>query len=152
LKKRFPGFVIGYSDHTIPDPSITIPIIAVALGARIIEKHFTLDRSLPEDDHIHSADPALLRCMVSGIQTAEQAVSSFSEVTQSEIPARNYARRSLVAAEDIPAGALLTTKNIIPKRPGRGISPKHIDRITGKRIRNLVKKDQLLSWDDIEGV
>ena len=150
LRNQFANVVVGYSDHTIPDENVTIPVLAVALGAQIVEKHFTLDRNLLEDDHYHSVDSSLLRKMIKGIQTAEDAISNFSEITQSEIDARNWARRSIVAMDIIPRGSIITEYMITSKRPGGGISPKYTKKIVGRVARKEIERDQQIKWDNLE--
>lgn len=150
LKKRFPGIVIGYSDHTVPDDNATVPVLAVALGAQIVEKHFTLDRRLAEDDHYHSVDPRLLAQMIRQIKSAEAAVSLCREITDCEWPARENARRSLVAAENLTPGARLTPDLVAAKRPGGGISPARFEDVIGKKTRTALQDDQQISWKDLE--
>jgi len=150
LQTFFPDIIIGYSDHTIPDDQITIPVLAVALGAKIIEKHFTLDRTIPEDDHWHSVDPILLKKMIKNIKIAENATRSYIEITESEKPARLYARRSLVAKETILKGTVLRRDMVISKRPGGGISPSKLDTILGKKILTDIPKDSQIIFDYLE--
>lgn len=115
------GLTTGYSDHTA---GITIPIVATALGAKLIEKHFTLDKSLPGPDHKASLDPSELKAMVQGIRDAELSLGSPIKTPQvSEIENKKIARKSLVAASDIKAGELFTEDNLTSKRPGTGLSP-----------------------------
>lgn len=123
-----PG-AVGYSDHT---NGIEVPVAAVALGARIIEKHFTLDRSLPGPDHKASLDPAGLAAMVTAVRNIEVALgSSTKTVTDSERPNIEVARKSIVAARDIRRGELLTADNLTVKRPGNGLSPMLWDSVVG---------------------
>ena len=150
LAERFPGVVIGYSDHTIPEHGATVPVLAVALGARIVEKHFTLDRTLAEDDHYHSVDPQLLAKMIRQIRIAEAAVSLNAEIAEAEWPARENARRSLVAAQSLASGTVLTADLVVPKRPGGGISPARIEDVLGRRTKTGVKMDQQIRWEDLE--
>ncbi len=150
LKKRFPNLLIGYSDHTVPDRQVTIPTAAVALGAEIVEKHFTLDRTIPKDDHYHSIDPVLLNTMVEQISTVEKATSNYVEITESELPARKNARRSLVASRQILNGERLTPKMMVPKRPGGGISPSQLNRLIGKKVLHTIEIDEQLTWDSVE--
>ena len=152
LKKRFPDLVVGYSDHTVPDSELTIPSIAAALGAEIIEKHFTTDRTIPGDDHYHSCDPDLLKKMIQRIALAEIVTNPYIEITESELPARQYARRSVVAGFDIPAGTILTKNMLIPKRPGGGISPSEIAQLLGRRTKTYIQKDQQLTWEMLEDI
>lgn len=150
LKELFPDLLVGYSDHTIPDDNVTIPAIAVALGARIIEKHFTLNRMLPEDDHYHAVDPFLLRRMIDTIKLAEESTSRLEEITDSEQQARKYARRSLVCNENITKGIIIEKKMIVPKRPAGGISPSQMSTIVGRKTRTAIKKDQQITLDLLE--
>jgi len=152
LKSLFPDLLIGYSDHTIPDNQSTIPVLAVALGAKIIEKHFTLNREIPEDDHLHSVDPILLECMIKKIKIAEDATEDYVEMTKSEKPARKNARRSLVAKKIIIEGTVLEKNMIIAKRPGGGISPSKIDTIMGKKAITKIPEDSQILLDDLESI
>jgi len=150
LQARFPGTVIGYSDHTIPDREVTIPVAAAVLGAQVIEKHFTLDRALPEDDHYHAVDADLLAGMIQRIAQVEQATQPFVELTASELPARRNARRSLVAARTIAAGSVVTRDMIMPKRPGGGISPARVGEILGRTVRQTIPGDTQIRMDALE--
>lgn len=124
-----PG-MIGYSDHTA---GIEVPIAAVAMGAQIIEKHFTLDKSLPGPDHRASLDAQELAEMVRAIRNIEEALGSGEKcVTDSERPNMDIARKSIVAARAIQKGELLTAENLTVKRPGWGTSPMLWDDILGK--------------------
>ena len=133
---------IGYSDHTM---GITVPTAAVALGAKMIEKHFTLDKSLPGPDHKASADPAELRTMVMAIREVEQALGSGDKCpSQSELPNRAVARKSIVAAKAISCGEVLTEENITTKRPGNGLSPMLWDSVIGTRaIRDFLPDEPI---------
>ncbi len=120
---------VGYSDHTV---GIEIPVAAVAMGARVIEKHFTLDKSLPGPDHRASLDPAELKAMVAAVRKVETALGSpDKKVSPSEAPNIEVARKSIVAARDIRKGEILTPENITVKRPGNGISPMLWDKVVG---------------------
>lgn len=115
------GLVVGYSDHT---PGITIAMAAVARGARIIEKHFTLDRNLPGPDHQASLQPDELRAMIDGIRQVERALGhGRKEPAPSELKNRPIARKALVAARPIRAGEVFTVENLTAKRPAEGVSP-----------------------------
>ena len=115
------GLPVGYSDHT---EGITVPVAAAALGARVIEKHYTLDRTLPGPDHRASLEPAELKAMVTAIRATEQALGcSIKGLQPGEVDTRRVARKSLVAACAIPAGAIFTPENLTAKRPGGGRSP-----------------------------
>ena len=122
LQQSF-GLPVGYSDHT---PGISIPVAAVALGAVIIEKHFTLDRNLPGPDHKASLEPDELKQMVQSIREVELALgSSIKQPTASELRNRPVARKSLVADRDVRKGEAFMQDNLAVKRPGDGISPVH---------------------------
>jgi len=133
---------VGYSDHT---RGITVPIAAVARGARVIEKHFTLDRNLPGPDHRASLEPQELADMVRAVRTVEQALGSGEKkVAPSEAPNIIVARKSIVAARHIKAGEPLTDENITVKRPGGGISPMRWDEVIGTRAIRDFDYDTLI--------
>ncbi|MDE6542083.1 MAG: N-acetylneuraminate synthase family protein, partial [Muribaculaceae bacterium] len=120
---------VGYSDHT---QGIAIPVAAVAMGACIIEKHFTLNRNLPGPDHKASLEPDELKAMVDDIRRVEQAIGSGQKVVaEAERPNIEIARKSIVAARPIRKGEILTEENITVKRPGSGISPMLWDSVVG---------------------
>lgn len=141
LRQRF-GTAVGYSDHT---RGIEVPIAATALGATVIEKHFTLSRQLPGPDHKASLEPDELAAMVSAIRHIEQAIGSPDKrPTASETPNIVVARKSIVAARDIRQGELLTGDNITVKRPGGGISPMLWDTVIGTRAKRDFPYDHLI--------
>lgn len=120
MRSQF-GVSVGYSDHTL---GIEVPVAAVAMGAEIIEKHFTLDRSLHGPDHKASLEPDELKAMVTAIRNIEQAIGTgHKSVSASEDKNKAVARKSIVAARDIKKGELFTEENLTVKRPGNGISP-----------------------------
>jgi N-acetylneuraminate synthase len=128
------GLPVGYSDHTL---GISVALAAVALGAVVLEKHFTLDRSLPGPDHAASLEPGELRSMVEGIREVEQSLGHGRKVPQPcEMETRDVARRSVVAAREIRAGERFSSDNLTVKRPAGGISPIHywalLDRTAGQ--------------------
>lgn len=141
LKQCF-GVRVGYSDHT---KGIEIPIAAVALGAEIIEKHFTLDRTLPGPDHVASLEPQELKAMVDSIRNIESALGTgVKKVSSSERKNMVIARKSIIAARDIKIGEELTENNLAVKRPGSGISPMRWDDVIGtKAIRDFIE-DELI--------
>ena len=136
------GLEVGYSDHT---PGIEVPIAAVAMGATIIEKHFTLDRNMEGPDHKASLEPDELAAMVRAIRNVEQVMGSgVKEPSKSEKKNIAIARKSIVAAKDIRKGEMLTEENLTTKRPGSGVSPmKWFDVIGTKAIRDF-KEDELI--------
>ena len=137
------GVPIGYSDHTL---GIEVPIAAVALGAMVIEKHFTLDKTLPGPDHKASLEPDELKAMVKAIRNIEKAVggSGIKEVSASEAKNKPIARKSIVASKFIRKGDLLTEENITVKRPGIGISPMQWDEVIGKTAKKDFEEDDLI--------
>lgn len=137
------GIAIGYSDHTL---GIEVPIAAVALGATVIEKHFTLDKTLPGPDHKASLEPEELKAMVMAIRNIEKAVggSGLKEVSTSEAKNKPIARKSIVASKSIKKGDFFTEENITVKRPGMGISPMQWDEIVGKMAKKDFEEDDLI--------
>ncbi|MDE6311299.1 MAG: N-acetylneuraminate synthase [Muribaculaceae bacterium] len=132
----------GFSDHT---QGITADIAAAALGARVIEKHFTLDRTLPGPDHKASLEPDELGEMVRAIRDVEKALGNgVKEVADAERPNIEIARKSIVAARDIAAGEIFSEENITCKRPGNGISPMEWDRVVGARAKRNFAADTLI--------
>lgn len=138
---------VGYSDHTL---GIEVPIAAVALGAVLIEKHFTLDRNLPGPDHRASLEPQELNAMVMAIRNIEKAVggSGVKEPSPSELKNREIARKSIVASKTIAKGEVFTKKNITIKRPGTGISPMRWNEILGKLADKDYIAEQLIEHND----
>ena len=137
------GVMVGYSDHT---NGIEVSIAAVALGACVIEKHFTLDRNLPGPDHKASIEPGELIALVQAIRNIEKAMegSGIKEPTESEKKNIAVVRKSIVAARQIQKGESLTKENLTVKRPGNGISPMHWDEIIGQIAFREFKKDELI--------
>jgi len=151
LQRDFPEIPVGFSDHTVPDDCVIVPSAAVALGAVCVEKHFTLDRSLPGDDHYLSVDPAQLATMVRNFRAIEAALGNPSfGVQSSEAMARKLARRSIVSAVFIPMGATITPDMLIMKRPGTGIAPSEMTHLVGRRATVDIQPDTLLSWDMVD--
>lgn len=139
IREKF-GVEVGYSDHT---KGIEVPIAAVALGATVIEKHFTLDRNMEGPDHKASLEPDELKAMVSAIRNIEQAVGDgIKKVTDSERGNISVARKSIVAARDIKKGETFTEENLTVKRPGTGISPMRWEEVIGQTAkRNFVEEE-----------
>lgn len=138
----FPGIRVGYSDHTL---GIEVPIAAVAMGATVIEKHFTLDKSMEGPDHKASLEPNELKLMVQAIRNIEKALGSgIKRPSPSEMKNRPIARKSIVAARSIGKGDIFTSENITTKRPGTGISPMRWDEVIGKKaIRNFYEDEEI---------
>ena len=137
---------VGYSDHTL---GTEVPIAAVALGAKIIEKHFTLDRNLPGPDQLASLEPNELKFMVDSIRNIEIAISGSGEKLPSESETKNIeiARKSIVAKTNILKGEVFSEKNITTKRPGNGLSPMQWDNVIGKIANNNFSEDDLIEMN-----
>lgn len=136
------GVKVGYSDHT---NGIEVAIAAVALGATVIEKHFTLDRNMDGPDHKASIEPAELIEMVQSIRNVEKALGSpEKKASPSELKNKNIARKSIVASTDIIAGEIFTEQNLTVKRPGNGISPMKWDEIIGRKAKRNFSADEMI--------
>lgn len=147
LKKEF-GYPVGYSDHT---EGIEVDIAAVAMGATVIEKHFTLDKTMLGPDHKASLEPSEFKNMVEAIRRVERAMGRFEKKpTDAELENRKVARKSIVAARNIKRGEAFTEDNITTKRPGTGISPMRWNEILGKRaLRDYYFEESI---DDVYSV
>jgi N,N'-diacetyllegionaminate synthase len=146
LRSAF-GVPAGLSDHTM---GIAVPIAAAALGAAMIEKHITLDRSMSGPDHSFATEPDELAAMVRGIRDAEGALGNGrKDGPVPEEREENYtlSRRSLIATRDLPAGTVLEPDMVTVKRPGFGIAPKHLELVLGRTLRADVEADDVLTWD-----
>ena len=133
---------VGYSDHTL---GIEIPIASVAMGASVIEKHFTLDRGMEGPDHKASLDPCELKAMVNAIRNIENALGDgVKRPSSSEMENKSVARKSIVAARDILEGEILTKEDLVAKRPGTGISPMKWDEIIGTIAQRDFSKDEAI--------
>lgn len=139
---------VGYSDHTVGTEAA---IAAVALGACVVEKHFTMDRNLPGPDHRASLEPDELGRLVAGIRTVERALGNgVKTVAAGEEMNRTLIRRSLTAAVSIPKGTVIQADMLRSLRPGTGISPSLIERVVGRRAAHALAEGQLLDWEDLE--
>ena len=139
---------VGYSDHTL---GIEVPIAAVAMGAKIIEKHFTLDNKLPGPDHKASLEPDELKEMVKAIRNIEKALGDgIKKPNKSEIEIMKVARRSLIATRDIKAGEAIKESDIAIKRPGTGILPKFKGIIIGMKLINAIRQDEPFRWENFK--
>ena len=143
------GTAIGYSDHTL---GIEVPIAAVALGATLIEKHFTLDCTLPGPDHRASLEPAALKAMVIGIRNIELALSGdgFKKPSASETKNMAIARKSIHLAQDCATGHVISASDLTMMRPGDGISPMRMDDFIGKTLKHSCKANHKLSSEDFQ--
>jgi N,N'-diacetyllegionaminate synthase len=136
------GVAVGYSDHT---PGIEVAVAAVALGAAVLEKHFTLDRNLPGPDHRASLEPHELAAMISGIRNIEKALGAgIKKPSPSELKNMPVARKSIVAAAPIKKGDTFTEMNITVKRSGTGITPMRWDEIIGRKAAKPYRRDELI--------
>lgn len=145
MKTAF-GLPVGYSDHT---QGIEIPIAAAAIGANVIEKHFTLNKNMEGPDHKASLEPHELYEMVKAIRNVEMAKGDgIKRPSYKEEGIKVLIRRSIVAVRDIKKGEIIDRESLAVKRPGDGIMPEYIDRIVNRPARNDIKKDTLLKWED----
>lgn len=139
------GVNIGYSDHTL---GIEVPIAAVAMGAKVIEKHFTLDRNLPGPDHRASLEPEELKSMVTGIRNIEKAISGNGKKvpSQSELKNKEVARKSIHTSRKLKAGDFIKEEDIISLRPGNGITPMDWEKVIGKQLTRDLESNDMLDW------
>lgn len=145
LKQEFPDLTIGYSDHSIGSE---VPIAAAAMGAEVIEKHFTLDTDMQGPDHKASATPEVLEALVRGVRIIEKSLGSFDKIPEPvEEKNKIVARKSIVAQKPIKKGTIFTEENITVKRPGNGISPMSWYEILGKEAQEDFEEDQVIVDD-----
>lgn len=148
LKERYPDLIIGYSDHTKPDVHSDIIKTAYYLGAQVVEKHFTLDKNLPGNDHYHAMDPKDAEQILKGIAFMEEIRGGYElECLESEQKARKNARRSLISAEKIKRGTRIEKSMLTWKRPGTGISPEDMEKLVGKKAKEDILEDTILQWN-----
>jgi len=141
------GLPVGYSDHT---PGIEISLAAVALGATVIEKHFTIDKSLPGPDQAASLEPSEFQALVRQIRTVSAALGNgVKQPFQVEVEVAKVARKSLVAARPLQAGTTLNERDLTAKRPGTGIPAMELDRVVGQVLARDLDKNALLAWSDL---
>lgn len=147
LAAVFPGRVLGYSDHTVPPASFAVISAAYVLGARVIETHFTLDRTRPGNDHYHSLDPGDLARLVRELEQCRALLGApVKQVLDVELPAREGARRSAVSRVDIAKGTPLTADLLDVKRPGGGVPPSFLGQVVGWRTAVDIPADTTLEW------
>ncbi len=149
LRAKFSANVIGYSDHTQPQDSILACPLSVVYGARIIEKHFTLNKLLDGDDHYHAVDANGLKQLVRDCHDAMIMTKPAEEVLDSELPARMYARRSIVAAKTLLVGTIITEADVDFKRPGTGLPPAKLTQILGQKLIKPLNSDDLIKLEDL---
>jgi len=148
MMREFPDLGVGYSDHTIGS---TACICAAAMGARVLEKHFTWDKNAPGPDHILSADPQEMRAIVDAVRSFEVMRGDGAKVpAASETTTRINNRKSVVMALSAAAGEPLTADHLAVKRPGSGIEPKHLQDVIGRRLRQPLQADDVLTWDALQ--
>ena len=152
LVKVFPNLTIGYSDHTLPKQMGTC-LTSVLLGARIIEKHYTFDKTLPGNDHYHAMDADDLASFKEQLQAMRSLVGSDEIVSlDAETVARQNARRSLVLVRDVKEGEVITNDMLTQKRPASGICPSLIDEVLGKKVRMMLREDTILRWHHVDDI
>jgi sialic acid synthase SpsE len=150
LKEKFPDKLIGYSDHTLPK-DMKVSEIATVLGAVIIEKHFTHDKSLKGNDHYHAMDKNDLTLLNQKLDKTFEILGNFNvHSTKSQELSRKNARRSLVAKKSIPKGKTIEKDDLTFKRPAFGISPRYISEVIGKKAKITIGEDDILQWSFIE--
>ncbi|WDE98197.1 N-acetylneuraminate synthase family protein [Lentisphaera profundi] len=151
LKQTFPNVVPGYSDHTLPGDMSNL-VYSALLGAQIIEKHFTHDKTLPGNDHYHAMDKEDLKHFWTKWNEVEELLGH-SEITALDVEnsARQNARRSLVTSRYIKAGTMITEADLTWKRPASGISPKYISDVIGSRVLKDIPEDSVMKWSMLEG-
>lgn len=141
------GFPVGYSDHTL---GIEVSLAAVALGATVVEKHFTLDRNLPGPDHPASLDPTQLAALVAGIRAVSASLGDgIKAPRESELPVRALVRRSAFAARDLSVGTKLAEADLRYLRPGTGIGAEHAPELQGRTLARAVPAGRMLAWEDL---
>lgn len=151
LKIRYPDRLIGYSDHTVPESGMTSMLTAWLLGAVVLEKHFTHDKSLPGNDHYHAMDVVDLTNFLRRVDGVTELIGEITDKSpiQSEEIARLNARRSIVVTTKVPSGHKLDRSDLTYKRPGTGVSPLHWDDVVGRRTSRALDEDHVLQWDDL---
>ncbi|MFH1386138.1 MAG: N-acetylneuraminate synthase family protein [bacterium] len=142
------GVISGLSDHTL---GIHISVAAVAMGAKVIEKHFTLDKKMEGPDHPFAVEPKELKALVSQIREVEAAIGSGKKLGPRACEMENYqiGRRSIHAKTEIPKGTIIKDEMLIVKRPSFGIQPKYFDKVVGKKTKRSIKADEWITWKSI---
>ena len=150
LKRTFPNVKVGFSDHVAPDDTMMTLAVAYMLGSEVIEKHFTLDKTLPGNDHYHSGDPNDFKKAITNFKWIDTVLgSSEKTVLDCELTPRREARRSLVLTRDMKAGEEIKETDLMPKRPGTGISPDYVEIVVGRKVTEDLSEDTILTWDMI---
>ena len=150
LRRQFPETILGYSDHTLPEPDMLTVMTAIAKGAVIIEKHFTHDKTLPGNDHYHAMDLADLKNLMSLIKRQQLVLADIDEQGRAkENLARVHARRSIVVDSRLAKGERISEAHLTYKRPASGISTLHWDAVIGSTALSDLDEDHILQWSDI---
>ena len=150
LLKHFPNHTIGYSDHTLPDNEMLTLTTSYLMGAQIIEKHFTHDKTLPGNDHYHAMDHKDLKIFLKNLNKINEIMGcNKKNVLQSEEISRLNARRSIVINTDVIKDDIINESMITTKRPGTGINPSNWEKILGKSVNKNLNKNHILLWKDI---
>jgi N-acetylneuraminate synthase len=150
MKDIFFNYLIGYSDHTKPDKNMMTLTTAFMLGAKVLEKHFTYDKSLKGNDHYHAMDYRDLIVLNNNINIVEKIMGEkIKHPIESELRSREYARRSIVADIDISKGTIIKSNMLTYKRPGTGISPKNLYLVLNRKVKKNIKKDDIIKWSDL---
>lgn len=148
LKKDFPDIKVGFSDHVAPDDAMMTLATAYLLGAEVIEKHFTLDKTLSGNDHYHAGDPEDFKKAIDNFRWIDTVLGSPEKtVLDCELVPRREARRSLVLTRDMKAGEVIQKEDLMPKRPGTGISPVYTDIVVGRKVVRDLSEDTILTWN-----
>lgn len=150
LKKDFPDVHVGFSDHVAPDDTMMTLAAAYMLGAEVIEKHFTLDKTLPGNDHYHAGEPEDFKKAIENFKWIDLVLGNGEKrVLDCEKIPRREARRSLVLTRNMKSGEIITKEDLMPKRPGTGISPVYLDIVVGRKVIKDLEEDTILTWDMI---
>lgn len=148
LRKNFPNVGVGFSDHVAPDDTMMTLAAAYILGAEVIEKHFTLDKTLAGNDHYHAGTPEDFKKAIANFKWIDRVLGSAEKtVLDCELISRKEARRSLVLTRDMKAGEMIEREDLMPKRPGSGISPEFAEIIIGRKVVRDLERDAILTWD-----
>ena len=150
LKKDFPDVKVGFSDHVAPDPTMMTLATAYLLGAEVIEKHYTLNKKLPGNDHYHAGEPEDFKKAIDNFRWIDSVLGNPEKtVLDCEIVPRREARRSLVLTRDMKAGETIRKEDLMAKRPGTGITPVYTDIVVGRKVLKDLEEDTILTWDMI---
>lgn len=148
LKKCFPDVKVGFSDHVAPDETMMTLATAYLLGAEVIEKHFTLDKTLKGNDHYHAGEPEDFKKAIANFEWIDKVLGNAEKtVLDCEIIPRREARRSLVLTRNMKKGEIIQEKDLMAKRPGTGISPRYNNVVVGRSVTKDLEEDTVLTWD-----